>query len=394
MYAIIPLGFMSKLLGALFFGQLGDRIGRAKIVALTLLGLALKSALMGFLPTYEQAGSIAPVLLVFSRLTLDFFSAGQTTGSSLFLMEHTEKEKRNFVSSLFDASGILGVIIASLVVGTLSPYPNFWRYLFWTGALVGMIGWKLRKTLKLLDEPGPKGPGLNWEGFRAPPKFGSELPRPKGRGFKKQDEQPKEKKKTWHILWQHRQDILSIAAVSGISYANYYLITSFMNGFLPLISPISKTEALSLNSLLLAVDLLLLPLFGILSLKIKKEKLMLFAVLAIILSAAPLLSLLEEATLFIAACVRLTFTLFGTCIAAPYHAWVYEKSSKEHRYLIGAVGSLIGAKLIGAPLPVLSLWLYHHTESLSAPALPLVVIGCFAIIPLLKKNKILCSLKV
>lgn len=348
MFAIAPLEVFVKPLGALFFGYWGDRIGRRKILSITLIGMAIKTGLMGFLPTYEQIGVFAPVLLAFTRLAISFFAAGETTGGAIFLLEHTKGEKRNLISSLFDASGILGVFLASCSIGLMHAFPDFWRILFWSGGLIGIIGWMFRKLPE--DEELHASPSLS----------------------------------CWCILWEHKHAVMAIASVAGFSYANYYLITNFMNGFLPLVSSITKVEAISLNSLLLGIDFVLLPLFGIISLKVPKKVLMIGAILGMMGCAAPLFLLLQEATLFNVACVRIALTVLGVCLAAPYHAWAYERSPPQHRYLVGAFGTALGAKLLGGPLPAVSLWLYHQTGLIIVPALPLVIIGIFPLVYLMR----------
>ncbi len=190
---------------------------------------------------------------------------------------------------------------------------------------------------------------------------------------------------SWKTLWHYRKEVFAVAAVAGFSYANYFLITNFMNGFLPLISSITKAEAMSLNTKLLVFDFFLLPVFGVLSLKIRKELLLKVALLGILTSVIPLFLFLHEATLFKAACVRLTLTFFGVCLAAPYHAWVYEITPPQHRYLIGAFGTALGGRLFGAPLPSLSLWLYGQTGLIISPAILLILVGIFPLITLLKQ---------
>lgn len=349
MYVIAPLSLFAKPLGALVFGYFGDRIGKRKILSITLMGMSIKTALMGFLPTYDQIGLFAPLLLLFIRLAIQFFSAGETTGGAIYLLEQCKLEKRNFISSLFDASGVLGILLASCVIWLFHSYEGFWRILFWMGGLIGIIGWMFRK-----------------------------LP---------DDEIPLEQSQsTWKILWEHRNAVFSIASVAGFSYANYYLITTFMNGFIPLISSMTKADAISLNSMLLGVDFLLLPLFGLISLKIRKELLIIGAILAIITCSAPLFLLLNEATFFKAACVRIALTIFGVCLAAPYHAWAYERTPANHRYLVGAFGTAMGAKVFGGPIPALSLWLYHQTGWIFAPAFPVILIGIFPLFYLLREG--------
>lgn len=351
MFIISPLEAFVKPLGALVFGYWGDKIGRRKILSITMMGMAIKTAFMGFLPTYEQIGIYAPLLLAFVRLTIGFFSAGETTGGAIFLLEKSEQKKRNFISSLFDASGILGILLASSAIYFFHSYPHFWRILFWIGGGIGVIGWMFRK---LPDDPKVFSEPLMSCGM---------------------------------ILWKYKKEVVAVAAVAGFSYANYFLITSFMNGFLPLISTITKAEAISFNSILLGVDFLLLPLFGLISLKISKKTLMLTAILGIVLCVCPLFLLLQKATLYKAAFVRMVLTLFGVCLAAPYHAWVYETTPPSHRYLIGAFGTAIGAKLFGAPLPALSLWLYQATGLVVSATIPLIIVGVLPLIFLLKQDR-------
>ena len=350
MYAIIPLGMLAKPLGAFVFGRLGDRIGRTKVLSITLMGMAVKTALMGFLPTYQQIGIFAPVLLACTRILFNFFSAGETTGGALYLLEKDKPTQRNVTSSLFDASGIFGILLASWAVWLTHPYDGFWRLLFWVGAFIGVMGWFLRRQ-------------------------------PEEEAYK-----PSPESSSWKVLWEHRRPLFMIASVSGFSYANYYLVTTFMNGFLPLISSITKAEVLSLNSLLLTMDMLLLPLFGILSVRVNREQLMLLAIALIITSCMPLLLLLQKTTLFLAVFVRMTLTILGTCLAAPYHAWAFEVSPSKHRYLIGALGTTLGSQLFGAPFPAVSLWLYNQTGWIFAPAFPLIFVGLLALIALKKSS--------
>ncbi len=110
------------------------------------------------------------------------------------------------------------------------------------------------------------------------------------------------------------------------------------------------------------------------------------AVVGIMCCAVPLFFLLQEATLFKAACVRIILTVFGVCLAAPYHAWAFEEVAAEHRYLVGAFGTALGGKLFGSSLPLLSLWLYDQTGLISAPAWPLVILGILPMFYLMKSR--------
>ncbi len=350
MYAISPLSLIAKPVGAMIFGYLGDRFGTQKILSVTLFGMAIKTGLMGFLPTYEQIGVFSPLLLAFTRLAVSFFSAGETTGGAISLFENSNPQKRNLMSALFDASGILGVLLASCSVWVLHSYKEFWRILFWCGSIIGAISWFIRKSV-MHELPKKRDPLL-----------------------------------PMRILWEYRKIVFGIALVAGFSYANYYLITNFMNGFLPIISPITKAEAISLNSLLLLLDFFFLPLFGLVSLKIRKETLILISILGGVLFSAPLFLFLKEPTLFKAGFIRIILMIFGVVLAAPYHAWVFEKTPADHRYLIGAFSTTIGGRLFGSPILPIGLWLYHKTGLIIAPTFPVILIGICSFIFFLREE--------
>ncbi|MBN1914439.1 MAG: MFS transporter [Parachlamydiales bacterium] len=351
LYAIGPLSLFIKPLGALIFGHFGDRLGTKKILSITLLGMAIHTGMMGFLPTYAQAGLFSPLLLALTRLMISFFSSGETTGGAITLFENTSPAKRNLISSLYDASGVLGILIASFSVWILHSTLDFWRILFWSGSIIGAIGWYLRKSS--LEEPSRTQKTL-------PPA---------------------------QVLWKYRTSIVKIMLLAGFSYANYYLTTNFMNGFLHIISSITKEKAIGLNSALLAFDLLLLPLFGILSLKIRKETLMILSILGIIFCGCPLFFLLKDTTLFKASFLRILLMVFGVILAAPYHAWVYEKTPENHRYLLGAFSTAMGGRIGSFILPM-GLWLYHKTNLTAAPIFPLIVLGFFSLIAIGQKESI------
>lgn len=334
-FALLPLSSLSRPLGAYVFGRIGDRWGRARSLSLTLMGMAAATMAMGCLPTYSQAGWAAPALLTLCRLLQSFFVSGENTGGALFLLEETRQKQRGLMSSLFDASGVFGILLAAGMVSLGIE----WRHLFWAGGFCCIAGLIVRRQ-GILD-----------------------LPR---------------EKHHWNLQWSDWRPILTIAAVSGYSYANYTLLTSFLNGFLPLVSQVGVKEALALNTLLLAVDLFLLPCFGALSLVWGKERLMIAATLLAVCLSLPLFILLDGATALVAGGVRIAFTIIGVCLSAPFYAWAMEMAPPERRFTVCALASAIGGRAIGAPMPAIALWLYQQTGWIGSPALVLVALAAVA----------------
>lgn len=330
-FSFLPLSYLAQPLGALFWGFLGDHFGRKPILPITLSGMALTTAAIGCVPLIPQAW----IMVATCRLLQGFFSAGERTGTALFLIEHAPPSKRPFTSALFDATGIVGIFLASLLASTFGQV--HWRPLFWLGAITGLIALFLRRHAT--ESPEHKPTPISWK-----------------------------------TLWLKRKPLLQITLVSGFSYANYFLLSVFLNGFLPQITTLKTAEVLLINTHLLWIDALLLLAFGWLCRYIQKEHLMAAATLLAALLAIPLFVYLEGASWGQAATIRLTLVTLGVALAAPYHAWKAEILPTD-RFLIGGVGTALGAKLFGAPIPLLSTWLVTQTGEVWAAALPIVLLG-------------------
>lgn len=330
-FAFLPITFLAKPLGALFWGYIGDHFGRKPVLVMTLTGMAIATTAIGCLPLVPKAW----IFLGACRIFQGFFSAGEETAGSLFLLEHTPKEKRAMTSAFYDAAGVSGIFFASLLASFLGE--SHWRLLFWLGALAGLLAVFLRKSAKESPEYSPS-------------------------------------KTSWKTLWNGRFKIAQIAIVSGFSYANYFLLSIFLNGFLPQITTLTRQDVLLFNTHLLWIDFLLLLGFGFLCRWVKKEHMMATAALFAALFAIPLFMHLEGASWGGIALIRLTLVVFGVALAAPYHAWKVEILSTD-RFLVGGIGSILGAKLFGSPVPLLSTYLVTRTGWVWAAAFPIVILG-------------------
>ncbi len=348
-YGLFTLGIVSKPIGALVFGYIGDRFGRKRALYLTLMGMAIITCMMGCLPTYETVGILAPILLALCRFLQSFFSAGETTGGAIFVLEQAEEGSRSFLSSLYDSSSILGIFLASGVVTFFSfqkdVFEAFWRIPFFMGSLCGVCGIGLRLFTKETHEQ----------------KVQISL------------------REHFQQVWEHRSLIVLIALVAGFSYSIYTHIFTLMNGFLPFVSTITKQEACAVNTVLLLLDLLLLPLFGLVAKKWTKERLMGGSAVLMILLALPLFLLLQEASMQSTIFVRIVLVTIGVAFAASYHHWSQERVPKHLRYTVVATATAIGSQVIGLPSATISLWLYQKTNWVGSPAIYLVLTAGLAL---------------
>lgn len=345
-YAIMPLGLFSRPLGALIFGRIGDRKGRKQVLIITLFGMAITTTLMGSIPTYETVGFLAPALLALGRLLQNFFASGEATGGSLLILESCPEKTRGFVNGLYGCSTILGILLASFGVTALSMQGSIettWRLLYWIGGIMGGMGLLMRFYTEEAIIP------------------------------------PKEHSPTLPLLWKYRMQFIVIALTSGFSYANYYMLTSLLNGYLPLVSNISKSQAMEANTLILGFDFLILPLGGILALYFSKETLLYFFGSLVVILAIPLYSSLSGATLLTATFIRLIFVTIGVGFSVVLAPFYQDLMPKESRFTLIAFGNAIGSQLFGTSACSLSFWLYKQTGWVGSPALYLMGLGTLAL---------------
>jgi MHS family proline/betaine transporter-like MFS transporter len=340
-FAIIPLGMLARPIGAIVFGYIGDYYGRGQALFISLLGLGIISGLLAFAPTFHQAGWIAPILLLSGRILQNFFGIGENLGGAIYLLEQTDEKHQNLVSSLYGSSTIAGFLLASFGVSVLSYFhlvESGWRYLYMMGFFTAIFGAILRKKIPFETTERIRQLKQNWL------------------------------KNLLILYWNYRIEIIQIALVSGFSYATYSISLVFFNGFVPLISSVTKDNMMQINTFLLLFDLMALPLFGWLSDKYSRQKMMLISALCTLLTGAPFFAILQAGSWSTIIVVRITIVLLGVWFVAPFHAWAQKLIPIAHRYSVISFGYAIGSQLIGGPTAVISLWIYQKTDVVWAAA--------------------------
>lgn len=346
-YFMIPMGLLTRPFGSLFFGWIGDKWGRRSSLCASLFGMAIVTMGIGFLPVYKDIGIWAPIWLAVARMLQSFFAAGELVGGAIFVLEHTPDKKRGFMSSWYTSSSMGGVLLASFLVMLMSQNGLIlegWRILYWFGGVSALCGIFLRfRSSESAEYVKSSGDSLGLKSLK-----------------------------------EYKGAFLNIFLASGFCYTTYSLAFTLMNGYIPLITNLSKAQVMQVNTVLLLFDLFLLPCFGYLASRIGKEKVMLTGAIFLAIFAIPLFSLLNHANLATVIGVRIAIIIFGVAFSAPYYAWAIEQVPPRHRYLILSLGGALGSQLIGTPTSAISLWLYKSLGWSGAPALYLLVAGSLA----------------
>ncbi|WP_420734490.1 MFS transporter [Brevibacterium luteolum] len=150
-FATYAIGFIFRPLGGVVFGHFGDKYGRKKLLQLSIILVGVSTFLMGCLPTFDQWGYAAPIILVLLRAAQGFAVGGEWGGAVLLVAEHSPNHSRGFWASWPQAAVPLGNLLATAVLFALSTALSDeafiswgWRVAFWLSAVIVFIGYYIR----------------------------------------------------------------------------------------------------------------------------------------------------------------------------------------------------------------------------------------------------------
>ncbi|MEU0372722.1 MFS transporter [Streptomyces sp. NPDC006283] len=221
-WAVFAGGFVARPLGAAFFGRYGDRIGRNRMLALSVLCMSGSTLLIGLLPSYAALGIAAPVLLFLLRAVQGFSTGGEYTGASAFIMEYAPEGRRARYASVVPltvglasvAGALTGLVItSSLDEAALNSWG--WRIPFLLAGPLGLIGLYLRSRID--DTPV----------FRAMEQ--------------REAVQDAPLREAWRVC---RRQVLTLFGYSITNAVGYYLMSSYMIAYMSEEVGYTKSEAM------------------------------------------------------------------------------------------------------------------------------------------------------
>lgn len=153
--ATFAAGFVVRPFGALFFGRLGDLIGRKYTFLLTLVLMGLSTFLIGCIPSFESIGYLAPILVLLLRLLQGLALGGEYGGAATYVAEHSPAERRGFWTSWIQTTATVGLFVSLLVIVTVKGAMNKeafadwgWRIPFWISIIMVGISVVIRMRMK------------------------------------------------------------------------------------------------------------------------------------------------------------------------------------------------------------------------------------------------------
>ncbi len=151
-------GFLVRPFGALIFGRIGDLVGRKYTFLITIVVMGTSTVLVGFLPTYKSIGFAAPLILVALRLAQGLALGGEYGGAATYVAEHAPDHRRGYTTSWIQTTATLGLFMGLIVIGVTRATmtgPIFtswgWRIAFWVS--IPLLAISIYIRLKLRESP-------------------------------------------------------------------------------------------------------------------------------------------------------------------------------------------------------------------------------------------------
>lgn len=347
-FATYSVGFFARPIGGLVFGHYGDRLGRKAMLVTTLTIMGVATCLIGLLPTYHQAGALAPALLVLCRFVQGFGVGGEWGGAVLMAVEHSEKGRRGLRGGWVQAGVPVGLLLATLVFGAVSQLPEQsfltwgWRLPFLLGALLLAVGLFVR--LSIVESP----LFAAWQ--------------------EQQAKQPKPPRPPLlEVARTHPKEVLLAMGARMAENAFFYIFTvlvlSYGSGQLKMAKP-DLLNAVLWGS---AGQLVLIPFFGALSDRVGRRPVYLGGAAFLLCFAFPFFWLLQTKNPALAIVAVVVGLAGHAAMYGPQAAFFSELFGTGVRYSGASLGYQLASPLAGGLAPLIATALLKQSGGDPAP---------------------------
>ena len=357
--AVFAAGFFVRPLGAVVFGNIGDRFGRKLALTLGILTMAVPTAAIGLLPSYNSIGISATIILVLIRLIQGFSLGGEFSGCIAYIVEHSPPEKRGFAGSAAFVSMSIGMLMGSATAPIMSYYMDTenlvnwgWRIPFIAGFFIGLVGLYIR--MSLTESPL----------YRAAKASNTLSTTP-----------------LREIIKYYWPQLLMAIAIYITVTAPYYTATVYIEGLMNKLG-YSKFESTTVSSIILITMIIVLPISAKISDNIGRRPVLIMGVLAIIALTYPMFYLLGQMHFVLAIFSQIVFAAAVAFYMGPVPTVLVEIFPTRVRFTGVALSYNISAAIFGGTAPMVAMLLVKWTGDKYSIAYYLSALAIFTFIVL------------
>ncbi|GCD39795.1 MFS transporter [Streptomyces chrestomyceticus JCM 4735] len=375
-FATFAAAFLVRPLGGLVFGPLGDRIGRQRVLAATMIMMAISTFAVGFLPGYDSIGFAAPLLLLLCRLVQGFSTGGEYAGATTYIAEYAPDKRRGFLGSWLDFGTFVGyalgsglVTVLTAVLGTDGLESWGWRIPFMVAGPLGLIGLYMR--MKLEETPAFKQEA---EAARQQAENASsgdtpvEEARQSGKGRLKE------------IFAGHWEAVLICMGLVLLYNVTNYMVTSYLPTFMTETLGEDATTAQLMVLGTMVVVALTITTVGRTSDRWGRRPVFMASSIALVALAYPAFLLIREGGILMPAFGCLILGLLLVCFAGTSASTLPALFPTHLRYGALSIAFNISVSLFGGTTPLVASALVESTGSHMIPAYYLMIAGVIGFI--------------
>ena len=356
-YLLFGLGFLARPIGGIFFGRLGDVIGRRKSLILSLLMMIFPTFVTGLLPTYKTIRHWAPAILGLMRFLQAFPAGGEMPGAACYLYESSRPDKRKFMSSWAPVGYQIGIWISTIeyfLMDRFLPKDALltwgWRVSFLIGGLIGFFGLFLR--YKLHETPLYKEM-LTHEKIL--------------------------KESLKEVFAKHGHALIMGGFYCVLNSASFYLISVNFPMYFSRVFGESSRFTLVITALLLLLITIPLPFFGVLAQRYNHKTIILTATLITILLLFPLYHAMTIGSGLYMGLIMCAFCLLYACMSAIIPYIICELFPTYSRFTCVGVSFNFVDAVVGGFTPAITLLLYQATGNKGSICWYLLVCACISL---------------
>ena len=347
-FGAFAAAFLVRPLGGMVFGPLGDRVGRQKVLAVTMIMMAAGTFAIGLIPSYATIGVWAPVLLLAARLVQGFSTGGEYAGASTFIAEYAPDRRRGFLGSWLEfgtlagyigGAGLVTLMTALLSDGDLTSWG--WRIPFLIAGPMGIVGLYLRMRLE------------------ETPAFAAEVEKAETARVKVPLREM--------VTGQWRALLLCVGLVLVFNVTDYMLL-SYMPSYLTSELKYDETHGLLVVLGVMALMMVVQPFAGALTDRVGRRPVIAAGCAGFLLLSVPALLLIREGSLLAVALGMGALGLLLVCFTASMPSALPALFPTRVRYGSLSIGFNVSVSLFGGTTPLVVTALIGTTGNMMMPA--------------------------